>query len=177
AALVTLGRGALVFALEHRNVIGAGIPIIFCSVGAPTLEGITLPHDVVGVVSDFDWGKTLQLAAALQPEARDVVIISGASPYDKIWERDALSTLTPHLDKYRTIHLAGLAYGEMLERISRLPRNTIILSVPLFCRWIGSETSSSRGHGRHRQSIFCTGIFAFGNYVWARDRRRIHGQF
>jgi len=139
AALVTLGRGALVFTLEHRDVIGAGIPIIFLSVGAPTLEGITLPRDVVGVVSDFDWGRTLQLAARLQPEARDVVIVSGASAYDKIWERDALRTLNPHLDKYKTMHLAGLAYEEMLERVSRLPRNTIILSVPLFADGSGQR--------------------------------------
>src|SRR5690242_14447714 len=98
AALVTLGRGALVFALEHRDVIGAGIPIIYCSVGTPTLEGITLPRDVLGVVSDFDWVKTLQLAARLQPEASDVVIISGASDYDKVWQRDALRMLNPHLN-------------------------------------------------------------------------------
>jgi signal transduction histidine kinase len=139
AALVTLGRGALVFALEHRDVIGAGIPIIFCSVGAPTLEGITVPRDVVGIVSDFDWGKTLQLATRLQPEARDVVIISGASTYDKVWERDALRTLAPHLDRYKTTHLAGLDYAEMLERVSRLPRDTIILSVPLFADGSGQR--------------------------------------
>ena len=139
ATLVTLGRGALVFALEHRSVIGAGIPIIFCSVGAPTLEGITLPRDVVGVVSDFDWGKTLQLASRLQPEARDVVIISGAAEYDKIWERDALRTLETYIDKYKTMHLAGLAYGEMLERVSRLPANTIILNVPVFADGSGQR--------------------------------------
>jgi signal transduction histidine kinase len=139
AALVTLGRGALVFALEHRDVIGTRIPIIFCSVGTPTLEGITLPRDVVGIVSDFDWGKTLQLAARLQPEARDVVIISGASAYDKVWERDALRTLNPHLDKYKTTHLAGLGYEEMLERVSRLPRNTIVLSVPMFADGSGQR--------------------------------------
>ena len=139
AALVTLGRGALVFALEHRDVIGARIPIIFCSVGAPTLEGITLPRDVVGVVSDFDWGKTLQLAARLQPEARDVVIISGGSAYDKVWERDAIRTLNPHLDKYKITHLAGLGYAEMLERVSRLPRNTIVLSVPMFADGSGQR--------------------------------------
>ena len=139
AAVVTLGRGVLVFALELRDIIGAGIPIIFCNVGAPTLEGITQPHDVVGVVSDFDWGKTMQLAARLQPEARDVVIISGASAYDKVWERDALRTLNPHLDRYKTTHLSGLAYAEMLERVSRLPRNTIILSVPFFADGSGQR--------------------------------------
>jgi signal transduction histidine kinase len=139
AALVTLGRGALVFALEHRDVIGPGIPIIYCSVGTPTLEGITLPRDVLGVVSDFDWVKTLQLAARLQPEASDVVIISGASDYDKVWERDALRTLSPHLNKYKTMHLAGLSYVDMLERVSRLPRNTIILSLPMFADGSGQR--------------------------------------
>jgi signal transduction histidine kinase len=60
------------------------------------------------------------------------VIISGASAYDKVWERDALRTLNPQLDKYKTAYLAGLGYEEMLERVSRLPRNTIVLSVPMF---------------------------------------------
>ena len=50
---------------------------------------------MTGAISDYDWPKTLALAASLQPTARDVVVISGASDHDRYWNEDARRDLEP----------------------------------------------------------------------------------
>ena len=84
------------------------------------------------MVSDFDWGKTLLFASLLQPNAREVVVISGASDYDKLWHRDAVENLQPYLSKYPRTYLSGLPYEELLERVSRLSADTIVLLLSIF---------------------------------------------
>ena len=95
--VVALSREALRYLLQYRNVIAPGVPIVFCCMSAAAAAAMTSSPDVTGADSDYDWAKTLALAANLQPTARDVVVISGASDYDRRWSEDARRDLAPHL--------------------------------------------------------------------------------
>jgi hypothetical protein len=77
------------------------------------------------------WPKTLALAAQLQPKARNLVLISGASEYDKRWEKDALRDLAPQLVRYNTRSLSGLPFQQLLEETSRLSTDAIVLMLPV----------------------------------------------
>jgi PAS domain S-box-containing protein len=130
--LVPISRGALHFVMKYRDVLGPGLPVVYCCTAASAATAMSLPRDVVGVVTDYDWSKTLDLADRLQPEARNLAIISGASAYDREWLDDLLREIEPRSKRYALRHLNGLPYEEMLTEVARLPRDTIVLLTPVF---------------------------------------------
>ena len=80
--VLALGPDALRIAIDNRNALAAGAPITFCCISPNRLATIDKSDDVTGIISDFDVAKTVQLARALQPNARQLVVVSGAAPFD-----------------------------------------------------------------------------------------------
>jgi signal transduction histidine kinase len=118
-----------------------GIPIVYCC--TPTLMRDTreIPADIPGIVEENDWPGTLALAERLQPNAKTLVIISGASYIDLHREQEAKEALKPFLQNYDTKYLSGLPYNELLKQVSRLPRDSIVLLTRYF------EDGSGRARG------------------------------
>lgn len=88
--------------------------------------------DVTGIVSEFDLAKTLELAARLQPRARQVVVITGASDFDRRWETTARQQLAPYASRYEFVFQVGLPKNQLLDELARLPRDTIVLLTTIF---------------------------------------------
>ncbi len=130
--LIPISRGALAFLLQHRSTIAPNTPIIYCCTSTSAVTALNVPRDVIGVVAEYNWLQTLALAERLQPDARNLVVISGASDYDRAWQEDARRQIEGHLRRYSTRYLAGLPYEELLQEVSHLSRNTIVLLVPVF---------------------------------------------
>jgi ABC-type uncharacterized transport system substrate-binding protein len=125
--LIPLGRAAIPFMLRHRDIVAPQVPIIMVSVPARAMSEAKALANTVAVVTKYDFAKTLALAQRLQPEARNVVLLAGASDYDRSWANDARHDLEPYLDRYETKYLVGLPYNEMLREVSRLSRDTIVM--------------------------------------------------
>jgi PAS domain S-box-containing protein len=128
--MIALGRVALDYLLRYRETFAPGVPIIVCYWTGATPATIASLSNVTGVFSEFNWSKTFALAARLQPEAREVAIVSGASV--PVWEEDAHRQLAPHLGPYKVRYLAGLPYDTLLDEVAHLPRDTIVLILPIF---------------------------------------------
>ena len=130
--LIPISRGALAFLLQYRSTIAPNTRIVYCCTAASAVTAMNVPRDVIGVATEYNWLKTLALAERLQPDARNLVVISGASDFDRAWQEDARRQLEGHLQRYSTRYLAGLPYEEMLQEVSHLSRDTIVLLVPVF---------------------------------------------
>jgi PAS domain S-box-containing protein len=130
--VVALGGAALRYLLQYRGAIVPGIPIVFCCMEPTTAGAMSLLPDVTGAISDYDWSKTLALAARLQPTVHDVVVISGASENDRYWNEDARRDLESYLPSYNVRYLEGLPYDALLKEVARLSRETIVLLSPVF---------------------------------------------
>jgi PAS domain S-box-containing protein len=130
--LIPLGRAAVPFLLKHRNVIAPQVPIIVTSV--PTQAGAEAKalSNAVAVVTEYNFSKTLELARLLQPKSRDLVLVAGASEYDRSWVEDARRELGLYLDRYRINYLVGLPYDEMLTEVSHLAPDTIVIASFVF---------------------------------------------
>jgi hypothetical protein len=116
--IVALGAAALRYLLEYRDAIMPNVPIVFCCVASAGPFSF-LPN-VTGAFSDYDWSKTLTLAASLQPTARDVVVISGASEHDRYWNEDARRDLEASIHSYNVRYLERLPYEALLKEVARL---------------------------------------------------------
>lgn len=131
-AVIAAGPGALQFALEHRATIGSNAPIVFGAVSDTSLRNRILPEDVKGVISHFDVRKTMDLALTLQPDAKQIVVMTGSSGFDKNWQVTAKEALT---DNYRGVpvnYKTGLTIDGFKAVASALPRDDILLVLNIF---------------------------------------------
>jgi signal transduction histidine kinase len=123
--LMPVGAVALRFALKYRRIVAPNAPIVFCCSTPGAIAD--LPSDVTGVFSEVDFAKTMILAQRLQPEARDLVVVSGSSEFDRQGLEPIRKQLEPYERRFNTNYWLGLPYETLLERVSHLPRETIVI--------------------------------------------------
>src|SRR3954447_12990711 len=135
--VLALGPEALRFVNENRSNLGLDSPIVFCCTSRARLAALGELDDVTGVISEFDLTKTLALAQQLQPDARHLVIVAGATEFDQQWVRIARRQLASFESRYDTTYLAGLRYADLMERLKRLPRDSIVIMLTMFADGAG----------------------------------------
>ena len=130
--VLVLGPQSLRFTLKYQAELGFDVPIIFCCTSRARLAAFKPTDNVTGIISDFDLTKTLAFAQRLQPGATDIVVISGASEFDKQSAQIARSQLAPYEQKYNTKYLVGLGYDDLMKELKLLPRDTIVILLQMF---------------------------------------------
>ncbi len=128
---IALGTASLQFALRQRDGLRAATPIIYCCVGSSIVPDLHTSNNVFGILSDYDVRRTVELARRLQPTARHVLVISGASQVDRAYETDARQMLEEYHPELSIQYLSGLPLDELLLTVAGVPSNTIILMVNL----------------------------------------------
>jgi hypothetical protein len=125
--VVVFGSRALEL-VRSENSPFHGIPVVFCGVGREELHDVPPPAQFVGVPVTIDPRPTIELASRLQPEASEIVIVTGTSVFDRYWEgklRRAVPTLGL---KFGVRYLSGLPLEDVLRELARLPSSTIVLT-------------------------------------------------
>jgi signal transduction histidine kinase len=130
--VLALGEPATRFIVNHRDTIAPDAKIVFGGFGSDTALKLNLPVDVVGAFSEFNIGETLELARALQPDAKNLFVIGGSTAFDREWLDSARTSLATTAKDYDTTYLEGLAIDEFVERASRVPANSIVLFLTVF---------------------------------------------
>jgi len=118
---------ALRFAERHREEAWPGVPIVFFSVGEATLRESPPGPGVTGVMIGFDEAGTIDLARRLQPDARRIVIVSGASGYDRGWEPRLREAARQKAEGLEVFFSFGEPLPDVLRRVAELPRDSIVL--------------------------------------------------
>jgi PAS domain S-box-containing protein len=115
----------LEFAMQYRDKMFPGVPIVFTDVGDS--EGRKMWPGVTGVISPVGMRETIDLALHLHPNTNTVAIITGITEWDKYWLTVAHSELLRHQDKVREIDLVGPATQQIIEKVAELPPSTVVL--------------------------------------------------
>jgi PAS domain S-box-containing protein len=123
--VVTVGTVPRQFAVQYRDTVFPGVPIVLMSDISPLPEkvwpGVTGVHSATGV------RETIDLALRLHPDAQSVAVISKTSGVDNDWFQAERSELLRHRDKVTEIDLLGPASPELLQRVAELPPHTVVL--------------------------------------------------
>jgi signal transduction histidine kinase len=127
ALTIALGAPSLQFALSQRELLGRAMPIVYCCVKSSTIEDLESADNVFGIFGDYDIRPTVQLAVRLQPKARRVLMISGASEVDRAMEQEARRSLEGYASQLSVRYLSGLPKSELLREVSAVPRDTMIV--------------------------------------------------
>lgn len=130
--VMALGESAARFIVDHRETIAPGAKIVFGGFGRDTASKLNLPADVVGAFSEFEIARTLELARALQPDAKNLFIIGGSAAFDRSWLAKAKVDLAVAAKNYNTTYLEGLSIDEFVERASNFPPDSIVLFLTIY---------------------------------------------
>ena len=125
--IVTVPGSALNFALDHRQDLFPGVPIVFCSVDRCEIEGRNLPPDVIGLPMIFDFRGTLDLALQLQPETKEIVCVAGTAAFDQLLAQECRKVLDGYGGKVRYRFIGAGPIDETLSLVRNLPTNNIVL--------------------------------------------------
>jgi PAS domain S-box-containing protein len=123
--VVAVMTGSLQFAVQYRDKVFPGVPIVFMSDISPLPEKMW--PGVTGVQSATGVKETIDLALRLEPDTQAVAVISKASGPDNDWFEADHSELLRHRDKVTEIDLLGPARPELFERVAELPPHTVVL--------------------------------------------------
>jgi len=138
--IIALNTETYRFVDAYRDVFAPKIPVVFCCVMRSLLdETADRPTDITGIITDYDVAKTLELAERLQPTARSLVFVSGASIIDQVWQDMYRRQAAPYQSRYNVTFLSGLSREELFDRVARLSRDTIVVLGALFVDRTGRQ--------------------------------------
>ena len=130
--LIPVGDLAFSFLQDHGNALFPGSPIIFCAVAKQQMETLKPPPNSSGVVAWIDVRGTLAAALRLQPGTRRVVLVGGTSKTDRVFRQIAREALRPHEGQLEATFLTDLPMAEVLQRVSSLPPQTLVIYLSMF---------------------------------------------
>ncbi len=126
--VVAVGLEALRFILENKAGLFGDVPVVYTWIDRASVEKLGRLPGVTGALLKLEGQRTVSVALDLQPEARRVVIVCGSSRADRENEAFARRLVRARAPGMETISLAGMTLQDQLDRLSRLPRDSVVVS-------------------------------------------------
>jgi PAS domain S-box-containing protein len=138
--VVTVQTPALDFVLKHQRQLWAEAAVVFLGVSEDALRRRSLNQRITGVVGRIDFPGTVDLALRLQPNTKRVLVVSGVTETDQAWIPLVRSALRPFEDRLDVNYLTNHSLAEILNRVSALPKDAIVLYTSMFQDGAGQTT-------------------------------------
>ncbi len=106
-----------------RDEFWPGVPLVYVTRD----DNFQPPASSTGVISKYNFEKTLRLAFELFPEARRLVIAGGASEAERAESAALAGMARATRSNLGIIDMGGLTVLQMKERIAAMPRDSLIL--------------------------------------------------
>jgi signal transduction histidine kinase len=110
------------FVRKYRTALFPRTPVVFSSRN----RKVPRPANSTGVVSEIDLRGTIDFALTLQPETKQLFVVTGASSRDKVYENLARAQLRTLESRVALTFLAGLSRTELERRVATLPEASIV---------------------------------------------------
>ena len=87
---------------------------------------------ITGVASTDEPARTLDLALRLQPDTRQIAVITGSSPGEKQWMEELKGYFAPYRDRVELQYFSGQPMSDLLRQLGELPPHSIVLTSVFF---------------------------------------------
>jgi len=125
--IIAVGPSPLHFLAQSQEKFFPNAPVVFC-VSTPGMVGNPkLNSSFTGVWEMPDFLKTLELAVKLLPDTRHIVVVGGVASYDRANEAIVRDGLRRYEARFEVTYLTDLDMPTLLERLKRLPEDSIVL--------------------------------------------------
>jgi signal transduction histidine kinase len=120
------------FVERQRAALWPNVPLIAVSKIAGPLSKSDYPEGIPGTSVSFDSAATIEVALRLQPDAKRIVVVGGSTQYSRAEIQQATDQLAPYRNRLEVQYLIDLPLEEMKRRLAALPRDSIVLQLPIF---------------------------------------------
>ena len=131
-AAVAIISPALDFLLKHGAEIFPGAQIVFCGIDRRELGDRLLPSHIAGVFVKRQFSPSLEIALKIHPLTEHVVVVAGTSEFDRRLLDQAREELGSYEHRLHFSYLTSLPLTKLLDQLSRLPPQSVILFTTLF---------------------------------------------
>ncbi len=125
--VVTGGPQAYRFMRRHQDDLFVNTPVLVIATSLAA-EDQAKQDRFLSIASDLQPRPTLELATRLQPHANEIVVVTGASEFDRNWEERIKKIFADWQTHPPVRYLSGLPLDDVLSELSHLPPNTIVYS-------------------------------------------------
>ena len=121
--VVAMGEIPLEFVASTRDTLFGDIPIVYFATRQPAAS---IPN-ATGLFAEQDLRGTVTLAQELQPDIRQVFVVSGANESDYAFERAARAQFqSMGSDRLTFTYLSGMPTKDLEDRLRSLPPHSIV---------------------------------------------------
>jgi len=130
--IISQSPSVLNFLSKYGEELFPGTPTVFGALDQSRLKEIKLGPNITGVLTNNEMWKTLDAALSMQPDTRNVIVVSGTSPIDARYLAIARSQFQRFEGRVQFTYLNDLPIQALEKRLSELTDHTIIFYVTLF---------------------------------------------
>src|SRR4051812_11569859 len=120
--VIAMQEIAIDFIARYRDELFHDTPVVFQALRRPVRH----VANATGVVTEFEFRRTLTIALELQPETNRVFVVSGSSVRDQQYEGIAREQFRSFEPRVGFEYLSGIASSELERRIATLPARSIV---------------------------------------------------
>lgn len=129
--IIAAGPSPIQFMIESHESHFKDTPVVFCGATKEQVGNPQFDSHFTGVWLVWEPARTVDAALRLLPDTKHVVVVGGTGLYDRELEAAVRKSLASYEHQLEIIYLTDLAMPELLERLKRLPRDTIVLYTTL----------------------------------------------
>jgi len=120
---------ALKLLLENRSAFFPNTPVVFLVLDEQNVSGLDSAPNMTGVWGEVSYKSNLELALALHPGTKRVVVISGVGEWDNYWRSLVREELHALEGRIEFSYLTGLTISELKKELAALPPQSLVLFV------------------------------------------------
>ncbi len=123
------------------------VPLVYARTdpGPKSPNSLVSRSEAASIWTELDAQKTVQLAHRLQPEARQVVVISGSTQTGKNLLDQVRNQIGDNFSNLPVVYLIDLTLEEFCQKVAVLGRESILLFVSLGQGWRWASLRVCRG--------------------------------
>jgi len=123
--VIVIGAVVMDLMMRHRNVLFADTPVV--SYTLFKTEGHLA--NSTGLFNPLNFGRSIDLMLALQPDLERIYVVSGAGTADQDFERQARAEFRPFESRVAFTYFSGLAMSDLERRLKALPPRSAVYYV------------------------------------------------
>jgi signal transduction histidine kinase len=123
--LVVMGNAAMDFMIRQRTGLFSDTPVVYYTL-TPLKSALA---NSTGLLNTFNFGRSIDLAVALQPNLERVYVVSGAGVSDRVFENQARAEFRRYEGQIAFTYLSGLVTRELDARLKTLPPRSAVYYV------------------------------------------------
>jgi signal transduction histidine kinase len=123
--ILVMGDPAADFVGRNRDVLFSGTPVVFYTLSPP-------PSPIAnstGLLNKLQFGPSIELALALQPDLKHVYVVVGTTGLDPSRESQARAEFRPFEGRVEFTYLSGLVTKDLETRLRTLPPHSAVYYV------------------------------------------------